>query len=65
MSHNKPPCGLLMLPGVTPAYKGMNPLAFSNLPIFTIQGTHMSFAKMAGDVILEILNLRQQLKRQV
>ena len=51
MGHPRPPCHLLMLQGVTFAHKGLAPSGLSskfiiskNLIIFTIQGTHSTFA---------------------
>lgn len=52
MGHPKPPCHLLMLPGVTPAHKGLTPSGLSfiqrtllNLPF----KAHTCYIRHAGD----------------
>jgi len=50
MDYSKPPCGLLMLRGVTPAHKRLSLSGFSFLrTIFIIQGAPHGFAKMGAD----------------
>ena len=61
MGRPKPPCHLLMLQGVTLAHKGLSPSGLSskfnyskNLIIFTIQGAHSGFKKLAVQWLQEV-----------
>ena len=58
MAHAKPPCDLLILPGVTPANKGLAPsgnsfILLKKIFIFTIQGAHIGLAKKRVQWLVE------------
>jgi len=65
MGRPKPPCGLLMLPGVTPVHEGLTPSGLffysKNFGIFTIQGTHSTYPKVAVQWLNQALCFYQSL----
>ena len=62
MDRSKPPCRLLMLRVTNPAHKTLSLFIFLFLrTIFTIQGTHMVFAKAGLTEVIEHLYFYQHL----